>query len=169
MAGRPVALNLHQGQSDQAAFVLADGWVCSYKIQGDGSRQIVDFQSQISFFRAVYDDYDNYLDPQSLKIWHEVEECWQTRDRLEGLDTKMLQTEKIYDRIMRDLGNLHNKRLTMFVLIFTVLSMLSVIVDTVDFTQGGELSPPSMLRLALLGMMALTVVLLAHMLSKSKN
>ena len=35
---------VHQGQSDQAAFVLADGWVCSYKIQGDGSRQIVDFQ-----------------------------------------------------------------------------------------------------------------------------
>ncbi len=35
---------VHQGQSDQAAYVLADGWVCSYKIQGDGSRQIVDFQ-----------------------------------------------------------------------------------------------------------------------------
>lgn len=133
------------------------------------SRQIVDFQSQISFFRAVYDDYDNYLDPQSLKIWHDIEDCWQTRDRLEGLDTKMQQTEKIYDRIMRDLANLHNKKLTMFVLIFTVLSMLSVIVDTVDFTQGGELTAPSMIRLALLGMMALTVLALANMLAKRKT
>ncbi|SDJ47070.1 cAMP-binding domain of CRP or a regulatory subunit of cAMP-dependent protein kinases [Aliiruegeria lutimaris] len=35
---------VHQGQSDQAAYVLAEGWVCSYKIQRDGSRQIVDFQ-----------------------------------------------------------------------------------------------------------------------------
>lgn len=41
VAGRDL---VHQGQSDQAAYVLASGWVCSYKIQPDGSRQIVDFQ-----------------------------------------------------------------------------------------------------------------------------
>ncbi|MCU9850502.1 Crp/Fnr family transcriptional regulator [Defluviimonas sp. WL0024] len=35
---------VHQGQSDQAAYILSEGWVCSYKIQPDGSRQIVDFQ-----------------------------------------------------------------------------------------------------------------------------
>ena len=35
---------VHQGQSRQAAYILASGWVCSYKIQADGSRQIVDFQ-----------------------------------------------------------------------------------------------------------------------------
>lgn len=35
---------VHQGQSDQAAYILASGWVCSCKIQPDGSRQIVDFQ-----------------------------------------------------------------------------------------------------------------------------
>jgi CRP-like cAMP-binding protein len=35
---------VHQGQSDQAAYILASGWVCSYKIQPDGTRQIVDFQ-----------------------------------------------------------------------------------------------------------------------------
>ncbi|AUQ57604.1 transcriptional regulator, crp family [Phaeobacter inhibens] len=35
---------VHQGQSDQAAYILAAGWVCSYKIQSDGARQIVDFQ-----------------------------------------------------------------------------------------------------------------------------
>ncbi len=40
-AGRDL---VHQGQSDQAAYILATGWVCSYKIQPDGSRQIVDFQ-----------------------------------------------------------------------------------------------------------------------------
>jgi CRP-like cAMP-binding protein len=41
VAGRDL---VHQGQSEQAAYVLASGWVCSYKIQPDGSRQIVDFQ-----------------------------------------------------------------------------------------------------------------------------
>ena len=27
---------VHQGQSGQAAYILAEGWVCSYKIQADG-------------------------------------------------------------------------------------------------------------------------------------
>lgn len=40
-AGRDM---VHQGQSDQAAYILSKGWVCSYKIQPDGTRQIVDFQ-----------------------------------------------------------------------------------------------------------------------------
>lgn len=33
-----------EGQSDQTAFILAEGWACSYKIMPDGERQIVDFQ-----------------------------------------------------------------------------------------------------------------------------
>lgn len=41
VAGRDL---VHQGQSGQAAYVLTKGWVCSYKIQPDGTRQIVDFQ-----------------------------------------------------------------------------------------------------------------------------
>jgi CRP-like cAMP-binding protein len=40
-AGRDL---VHQGQSEQAAYILSEGWVCSYKLQMDGSRQIVDFQ-----------------------------------------------------------------------------------------------------------------------------
>ena len=35
---------VHQGQSHQAAYVLASGWAFSYKILQDGQRQIVDFQ-----------------------------------------------------------------------------------------------------------------------------
>lgn len=41
VTGRDIVL---QGQSDQSAYVLASGWVCSYKLQRSGSRQIVDFQ-----------------------------------------------------------------------------------------------------------------------------
>ncbi|SIS91415.1 Crp/Fnr family transcriptional regulator [Paracoccus saliphilus] len=41
VAGRDM---VHQGQSDQAAYILESGWVCSYKIMSDGARQIVDFQ-----------------------------------------------------------------------------------------------------------------------------
>ncbi|AWI86854.1 Crp/Fnr family transcriptional regulator (plasmid) [Alloyangia pacifica] len=40
-AGRDL---VYQGQSRQAAYVLASGWACSYKIQADGTRQIVDVQ-----------------------------------------------------------------------------------------------------------------------------
>ena len=35
---------VHQGQTHQAAYILAEGWVCSYKLLRDGTRQIVDFQ-----------------------------------------------------------------------------------------------------------------------------
>lgn len=35
---------IHQGQTDQSAYVLASGWACSYKILSGGTRQIVDFQ-----------------------------------------------------------------------------------------------------------------------------
>lgn len=40
-AGRDM---VHEGQTGQAAFILSDGWVCSYKLQPHGTRQIVDFQ-----------------------------------------------------------------------------------------------------------------------------
>ncbi len=39
--GRDLVL---QGQSDQAAYIVAEGWVCSYKLMKDGSRQVIDFQ-----------------------------------------------------------------------------------------------------------------------------
>lgn len=34
----------HEGQAGQAAYILAEGWVASYKSLPDGSRQIVDVQ-----------------------------------------------------------------------------------------------------------------------------
>ncbi len=35
---------IHQGQTDQCAYVLASGWACSYKLLPGGGRQIVDIQ-----------------------------------------------------------------------------------------------------------------------------
>lgn len=35
---------VYQGQTNQSAYILASGWVCSYKILSGGTRQIVDFQ-----------------------------------------------------------------------------------------------------------------------------
>lgn len=35
---------IHQGQTDQCAYVLASGWAFSYKLLPGGTRQIVDFQ-----------------------------------------------------------------------------------------------------------------------------
>lgn len=35
---------IHEGQKNASAFILAEGWACSYKMQPDGERQIVDFQ-----------------------------------------------------------------------------------------------------------------------------
>jgi len=40
-AGRDI---VHQGQVNSSAYILAKGWVCSYKVLTGGTRQIVDFQ-----------------------------------------------------------------------------------------------------------------------------
>ena len=40
-AGRDL---VQQGQPDQSAYILAEGWVCSYRLLAGGGRQIVDFQ-----------------------------------------------------------------------------------------------------------------------------
>jgi len=41
VAGRDL---VHQGQSEQGAYVLASGWACSYKLLEDGQRQIIEFK-----------------------------------------------------------------------------------------------------------------------------
>lgn len=40
-AGRDM---VHEGQKNPSAYILASGWVCSYKLLSGGTRQIVDFQ-----------------------------------------------------------------------------------------------------------------------------
>lgn len=35
---------VYEGQANHVAYILASGWVCSYKLLEDGTRQIVDFQ-----------------------------------------------------------------------------------------------------------------------------
>lgn len=40
-AGRDL---VHQGQPNQHAYILAEGWACSYRLLANGGRQIVDFQ-----------------------------------------------------------------------------------------------------------------------------
>ncbi|MFN7113840.1 MAG: hypothetical protein ACK4PK_05715 [Alphaproteobacteria bacterium] len=133
------------------------------------SRIIVEYQSKISLFISVYDDFDNHLDPQSLKVWHALETAWATRDRFRNLESKLDMIEKIYRRIMESLSHLYDKRLGTFVLAFTLISTLSVIVDTVDFTQGEDLSAPSGLRLVVLFAMAAIVLFLALRLMKSRE
>ena len=52
VAGRDM---VHQGQNNQAAYILTRGWVCSYKLLSGGGKQIVDFQVPGDFlgFRSV--------------------------------------------------------------------------------------------------------------------
>ncbi len=56
--------------------------------------------------------------------------------RFDNLNTKLELVEKIYNRVRENLNHLQSKRLGLFMLAFTLISTLSVIVDTVDFTQG---------------------------------
>ena len=72
MAGRDL---VHQGQSDQAAYILVSGWVCSYKLQPDGTRQIVDFQVAGDFLglrsvllRTSDHSFEPIVDIQAIEV-----------------------------------------------------------------------------------------------------
>jgi CRP-like cAMP-binding protein len=62
-AGRDMA---HEGQKDQAAYILSEGWVCSYKLLPDGTRQIIDFQIPGDFLglrSALFRTSDHNFEP----------------------------------------------------------------------------------------------------------
>lgn len=63
VAGRDL---VQQGQSDQAAYILASGWACSYKVLEDGQRQIVDFQVPGDFLglrSVLFNVSDHSIEP----------------------------------------------------------------------------------------------------------
>ena len=58
-----------QGERGSAAFILASGWVCSYKLLPNGSRQIVDFQIPGDFLglrSVLLRTSDHYVEPVTL-------------------------------------------------------------------------------------------------------
>lgn len=62
-AGRDI---VHQGQTDQSAYILASGWVCSYKLLSHGARQIVDFQIPGDFLglrSVLFRSSDHNIEP----------------------------------------------------------------------------------------------------------
>ena len=66
---------VHQGQSAHAVYILASGWVCSYKIQSDGSRQIIDIQIPGDFLglrsvllRASDHNFEPITDIQATEV-----------------------------------------------------------------------------------------------------
>jgi len=72
VAGRDL---VHQGQLDQAAYILASGWACSYKLQPDGSRQIIDFQIPGDFLglrsvllRASDHNFEPIVDIEAIEV-----------------------------------------------------------------------------------------------------
>ena len=125
---------------------------------------IVDYQSKVTFFKGVYDDYDNSLDPQGLKIWHALEKAWATRDRFDNMNAKLELVEKIYSRIRENLNHLQNKRMGIFMLAFTIINTLQAITDAVEFTQGGGLQSPSTIRMIVLIVMTMFVTVFGLML-----
>jgi CRP-like cAMP-binding protein len=93
-AGRDL---VHQGQSDQAAYILSSGWVCSYKIQPDGTRQIVDFQVPGDFLglrsvllRTSDHSFEPIVDEKGAKVGDALRGgiSWRCSDAVNSLPRK---------------------------------------------------------------------------------
>jgi CRP-like cAMP-binding protein len=68
---------IHQGQTDQSAYVLASGWACSYKILPGGSRQIVDIQIPGDFLglrSVLFRTADHNVEPITLVQASEIKQ-----------------------------------------------------------------------------------------------
>lgn len=74
----PVGVDMiHQGQTDQSAYVLASGWACSYKILPSGSRQIVGFQIPGDFLglrSVLFRTSDHNVEPITVVQASEVKQ-----------------------------------------------------------------------------------------------
>jgi CRP-like cAMP-binding protein len=82
-AGRDIT---HEGQTDQTAYILASGWVCSYRLLNNGSRQIVDFQIPGDFLglrSVLLRTADHNIEPVTTIEASEV----LVKDLLEAFDT----------------------------------------------------------------------------------
>lgn len=74
----PVGVDMiHQGQTEQSAYVLASGWACSYKILPSGSRQIVGFQIPGDFLglrSVLFRTSDHNVEPITVVHASEVKQ-----------------------------------------------------------------------------------------------
>ncbi len=71
-AGRDI---FHQGQTDQAAYILAEGWVCSYVLLPSGGRQIIDIQIPGDFLglrSVLFRTSDHNVEPITPALASEV-------------------------------------------------------------------------------------------------
>ncbi len=75
-AGRDIVF---EGQTRQAAYILAEGWVSSYKLLRDGTRQIVDFQIPGDFLglrSVLFRTADHNIEPVTAVEASEVLESY---------------------------------------------------------------------------------------------
>lgn len=71
-AGRDM---VHEGQVNASAYIVASGWVCSYKLLAGGSRQIVDFQIPGDFLglrSVLFRTADHNVEPVTVVEASEV-------------------------------------------------------------------------------------------------
>jgi len=92
VAGRDI---VHQGQANQSAYILASGWVCSYKLLSGGGRQIVDFQIPGDFLglrSLLFRTADQNIEPVTRVEASEVlaADIWETFNKTPRLATAVL-------------------------------------------------------------------------------
>lgn len=77
---------IYEGQVDRCAYILASGWVCSYKLLPGGTRQIVDFQIPGDFLglrSVLFRTADHNIEPITRVQASEV----QPNDLLDAFNT----------------------------------------------------------------------------------
>lgn len=77
---------IYEGQAERCAYILASGWVCSYKLLPNGTRQIVDFQIPGDFLglrSVLFRTADHNIEPITPVQASEV----QGSDLLEAFET----------------------------------------------------------------------------------
>lgn len=63
------------------------------------SQTLTRLESKIAPLKGIYDDADNTLDPQSLKIWHALETAWETKNLFADIQSKDTEIKKLRYRL----------------------------------------------------------------------
>lgn len=132
------------------------------ELEEEGDR-IIDLQERTTLFRAVIADLSANFSPQSHLLWDGIAAAWRTGPLIDGLREKLETLHEMQTRIVARIAERHSQRLNTLVFVFTLLSLTTLVTAVIDFTQGGPLSAPEIVRFSMLVLLWLLLIPIGRM------
>lgn len=122
---------------------------------------ILEIHEQNTLFRSQLFNHVCHMSPQETLIWNELADAWQLTPLLDSVKEKLDTLRDLSERLIQQMSRQYDKKLNLLVLLFTLLSVATVLMDVIKFLQG-EATAVNYVRAILFGVIIVVLVLVAH-------